>query len=145
VPYLKGGAPCPRQRRSPRPSATASTRWSATTSTASRTSGSPSDGARDYATAERLGIEFGEDLRLLADIGWRPDEDRAKFELTIPSHDLAETLKRLHDEAKKLLTESPHERQSRTEDEATNERLFAGLNACSALLVAIDERGGDSA
>ena len=101
--------------------------------------------SRDYATAERLGIEFGEDIRLLADIGWRPDEDRAEFELTIPPHDLAETLKRLHDEAEKLLNESPTERESRKEDEATNERLFAGLNACSALLVAIDERGGDSA
>ena len=101
--------------------------------------------SRDYATAERLGIEFGEDFRLLADIGWRPDEERAEFELTIPPHDLAETLKRLHDEAEKLLAESPAERQSREEDEATNERLFAGLNACSALLVAIDERGGDSA
>ena len=101
--------------------------------------------SRDYATAERLGIEFGEDFRLLTDIGWRPAEDRTEFELTIPPHDLAETLKRLHDEAEKLLAESPAERQSRTEDEVTNERIFAGLNACSALLVAIDERGGDSA
>jgi len=44
-----------------------------------------------------------------------------------------------------LLNESPSESQSREEDEATNERLWSGLNACSALLVAIDERGGDSA
>ena len=101
--------------------------------------------SRDYATAERLALEFSEDFRLLDDIGWRPDEERVEFELTIPPLDLAETLKRLHDEAERLLNESPTERQSRTEDEATNERLFSGLNACSALLVAIDERGGDSA
>jgi hypothetical protein len=73
------------------------------------------------------------------------EDSRAEFELTIPPHDLAETLKRLHDEAEKLLAESPTERESRTEDEATNERIYSGLNACSALLVAIDERGGDSA
>ena len=27
---------------------------------------------RDFAKAERLGIEFGEDFRLLEDIGWAP-------------------------------------------------------------------------
>jgi hypothetical protein len=42
----------------------------------------------DFATAERLGIEFGEDFRLLADIGWRPREEREAFELTMPVHDL---------------------------------------------------------
>lgn len=101
--------------------------------------------SRNYATAERLSIEFGEDFRLLGDIGWSPDEERDSFELTMPLHDLAELLKRLHDEARQLLNESPAERQSREEDEATNERLWSGLNACAALLVAIDERGGDSA
>lgn len=101
--------------------------------------------SRDYATAERLGIEFGEDFRLLGDIGWDPNDGREAFELTIPPHDLAETLKRLHNEAERLLAESPTERQSRTEDEATNKRLWSGLNTCSALLVAIDERGGDAA
>jgi len=101
--------------------------------------------SRDYATAERLGIEFGEDFRLLADIGWRPDEDRAEFELTIPPHDLAETLKRLHDEAEKLLNESPHERREREDDEETNRRFQSGLDACEAMLIALDERGGERA
>src|SRR6185312_2367039 len=56
---------------------------------------------KDFATAERLGLEFGEDFRLLADIGWRPDENRVDFELTMPPHDLMEVLRRLHDEAEK--------------------------------------------
>jgi len=101
--------------------------------------------SRDYATAERLGIEFGEDFRLLADIGWRPDEEREAFELTIPPHDLAETLKRLFDEAEKLLTESPHERREREDDEQTNRRFQSGLDACEAVLIELDERGGDRA
>jgi hypothetical protein len=46
--------------------------------------------SRDYATAERLGIEFGEDFRLLADIGWAADDDRKSFELTMPPLDLIE-------------------------------------------------------
>jgi len=37
------------------------------------------------------------------------------------------------------------ERQSRTEDEATEALFLAGLDACKKLLLAIDERGGDSA
>ncbi len=31
---------------------------------------------KDFATAERLGLEFGEDFRLLEDIGWGEDEGR---------------------------------------------------------------------
>lgn len=30
----------------------------------------------DFAKAEQLGIEFGEDFHLLADIGWQPRGDR---------------------------------------------------------------------
>jgi hypothetical protein len=67
--------------------------------------------SRDYATAERLGIEFVEDVRLLADIGWDPGDGRESFELTMPVHDLTEALKR-HDEAEAVLGESPPDRAS---------------------------------
>jgi hypothetical protein len=99
----------------------------------------------DFATAERLGLEFAEDVRLLGDIGWHPSDERETFELTMPVHDLVEALKRLHDEAERVLTESPTERRSREEDEATNQRFQIGLDACEELLVALDERGGGSA
>lgn len=48
--------------------------------------------SRDYATAERLALEFGEDFRLLADIGWAAKDERETFELTMPVHDLMELL-----------------------------------------------------
>lgn len=99
----------------------------------------------DFATAERLGIEFGEDFRLLDDIGWRPREDREEFELAMPPDDLAELLKRLHDEAERLLVESPSERRSREEDEESDRRFRVGLDACEELLIALDEREGESA
>ncbi len=92
----------------------------------------------DYATAERLGLEFGEDFRLLADIGWHPREEREAFELTMPPHDLMELLSRLQDEAEKLLAESPGERRSCEEEEATDERFRRGLDACGALLASLD-------
>jgi hypothetical protein len=74
----------------------------------------------DFATAERLGIEFGEDFRLLADIGWRPREEREAFELTMPVHDLMEVLKRLHGDAEKVLLESGTERESKEADVITS-------------------------
>jgi hypothetical protein len=54
---------------------------------------------KDFAKAERLGIEFGEDFRLLEDIGWEPEHGPANVDLTIPPHDLIELLRRLHGEA----------------------------------------------
>jgi hypothetical protein len=99
----------------------------------------------DFATAERFGLEFGEDFRLLDDIGWQPQEDRDEFELTMPPNDLAELLKRLHGEAEQLLEQSPGERRSREEDEERERRFLAGSDACEELLVALDGRGGDSA
>ena len=54
---------------------------------------------RDYATAERLGIEFGEDFRLMADLGWDPDDERDTVELTMAPYDLMEVAARLREEA----------------------------------------------
>lgn len=99
----------------------------------------------DFATAERLGIEFGEDFGLLADLGWRPREEREAFELTMPVHDLMEVLRRLHDEAEKVLLESGTERESREADAETDARLQLGLDACEKVLVDLDEREGERA
>lgn len=44
--------------------------------------------SRDYATAERLGLEFGEDFRLLHDMAGQPTMIARASELTIPPHDL---------------------------------------------------------
>lgn len=63
----------------------------------------------------------------------------------MPLHDLAELLKRLHDEAERLLTESPTERRSREEDEAANRRFLTGLDACEEVLAELDEREGERA
>jgi hypothetical protein len=101
--------------------------------------------SRDYVTAERLGIEFAEDFRLLADIGWAADDERESFELTMPPQDLMEALRRLSGEAAHVLTESGTEREAAVEDERTNERFRAGRDACEALLASLDPRGSDSA
>ena len=84
---------------------------------------------QDFGTAERLGIEFGEDFRLLEDIGWNGRDGRTSFDLTMPAHDLMELLQRLHGEAERVLLESITERESREEDAATNKPLRLGYDA----------------
>lgn len=100
--------------------------------------------SRDYATAERLALEFGEDFRLLADIGWAADDDRKSFELTMPPLELTELLRRLHAEADKVLVESGTEREASEEDARTDERFQIGHDACEKALVDLDPQKGES-
>jgi hypothetical protein len=100
---------------------------------------------RDFATAERLGLEFAEDFRLLQDIGWGEHDERESFELTVPPHDLMELLKRLHDEAAQVLIESSTEAQSAREDADTNRRFQLGYETCEKVLSDLDPRIGERA
>ncbi len=70
------------------------------------------DANKDYATAERLAIEFGEDFRLMADLGWNPEDSRDTVELTMPPLDLMEVAKRLRDDATGGLADVEKERTS---------------------------------
>jgi hypothetical protein len=90
--------------------------------------------SRDYSTAERFALEFGEDFRLLADIGWAADDDRERFELTMPSLDLTELLRRLHAEAEKVLVESGTEREASEDDARADERFQIGHDACEKVM-----------
>lgn len=96
---------------------------------------------KDFAKAERLGLEFAEDFRLLADIGWAERERRQCFELTMPPHDLTELLRRLRGEAAALFAEP----EDSPDDAETNERLRRGHAACEALLAEIEAGAGESA
>lgn len=100
---------------------------------------------KDLAKAEQLGLEFGEDFRLLDDIGWKEKDDRESFELTMPPHDLMEVLKRLHGEAEAVLLESGSERESREADAETSARFQLGLDACEEVIVDLDDREGGRA
>jgi hypothetical protein len=100
--------------------------------------------SRDYATAERLALEFGEDFRLLTDIGWGADDDRENFELTMPPLDLTELLRRLHVEAEKVLVESGTEREASEDDARTDKRFQTGHDACEKVLADLDPQTGEA-
>jgi hypothetical protein len=98
---------------------------------------------KDFAKAERLGLEFAEDFRLLQDIGWAERDEREAFELTMPVHDLIELLQRLHAEAVPVLVESGAEAESSREDAETDRRFQLGYEVCNKLLDELDPRGAD--
>lgn len=98
---------------------------------------------RDFAKAERLGLEFAEDFRLLQSIGWAEQDAREAFELTMPAHDLMELLQRLHGEAVPILVEAGDEAQSSREDAETDRRFQLGYEVCNKLLDELDPSGGE--
>jgi len=97
---------------------------------------------QDYAAAERMGIEFGEDFRLLEDIGWEPEHGSAKVDLSIPPHDLIELLRRLHGEAESVLEGSACARLLEKEEESAKQRYERAKGACEELIEQLDPRKG---
>jgi hypothetical protein len=94
----------------------------------------------DAAAAERLGLEFAEDLRLLQDIGWSERDEREGFELTLPPHDLMKLLQRLQGEAVGMLIESGTEAQVSREEADADKRVQLGYEACEKILIRLDPR-----
>jgi hypothetical protein len=95
---------------------------------------------KDFVAAERMGLEFAEDFRLLRDIGWSEHDVREHWVLTMPSHDLAALLWRLHDEAAHVLIESGTEARSSREDAATDGRFQIGHETCTKVLADLDSQ-----
>jgi hypothetical protein len=93
----------------------------------------------DFATAERLGIEFGEDLRLMEDLGW-DSAPVGEADLTMPPEDLTEALTRLRSDAEGGLHESSHDRDSRETDEDARRRYRFALDTCNGLLALLDRQ-----
>ena len=97
---------------------------------------------KDFVKAERLGIEVGEDFRLLEDIGWEPEHRPANVDLTIPPHDLIELLRRLHGEAESVLEGSACARLLEKEEESAKQRYQRAKGTCEELIEQLDPRKG---
>ncbi len=94
---------------------------------------------KDFAKAERLGLELSEDLRLMQDLGWGEDEGGEGIELTMAPHDLMEVLQRLHGEAGLVLAGA----EGNAEDVETTKRFQQGYEACEKVLANLDFRVGE--
>jgi hypothetical protein len=108
---------------------------------------------KEGVTLEQLCEEFGEDLRLMEDIGWVFESDRDLIALTMPRGSLAKTLKRLRRDARRAPSEERHEREPEGTDEERWQRFRRAVCTCEHLLAslgsavsgerkAIEARGG---
>jgi hypothetical protein len=97
---------------------------------------------RDYAAANRLAVEFGEDFRLLEDLGWEPDDGRYTVELTMERHDLIEVIRRLRDEAEAWLAGRAEEARASVEYDSHVERFETARLACEDILDVLDDSDG---
>jgi hypothetical protein len=61
--------------------------------------------AGKYEAARRTRRRLEDDMRLLDDLGWEPEQDREVFELTMPPADLARALRVLGENARATLQE----------------------------------------
>jgi hypothetical protein len=93
---------------------------------------------REYVLAEQMGLEFGEDFRLLQDLGWEPEDNRKKVELTMEPHDLTELLTRLSGEAESVLEGSACMRLQRKEEEQARDRYRQAKDTCEELLAKLN-------
>jgi hypothetical protein len=92
----------------------------------------------EYELAERMGIEFSEDFRLLADIGWQPKDKRTSVELTMEAHDLAELLTRLRGEAIGVLDGTVSMQLQREEEERARALYQGAKETFEQLLARLD-------
>jgi hypothetical protein len=94
--------------------------------------------AGDFATAERYGLEYGEDLRMLDDLGWDPDDARDSYPLTLPSDELIEALKRLRQDAEGGLNPPEDAQRSRAEYDERLEYFKRACDLCTELIDGLD-------
>ena len=88
---------------------------------------------------EQLGEEFGEDLRLMQDLGWLFESDSETVELTMSASELVRTLKRLRRDARRAPCEERHEREPQESEDERWQRFRRGVAVCEALLARLDD------
>lgn len=89
-------------------------------------------------SSDRLAEEFGEDLRLMRDLGWIGEGEGEGVELTLPADQLSATLRRLRRDARRAPCEQRHEREPQETDEERWRRFRDAVAVCDELLARLD-------
>lgn len=89
--------------------------------------------------AARIAHDYGDDFRLLEDLGWDREDPRELIRLTMPPVDLRRTLMRLQAEAEGQLTATAQEeREEKAERVQVREESVSAREACQGLLDVLD-------
>jgi hypothetical protein len=95
-------------------------------------------GGQGLRRAARYGIELGEDIWLLEDVGWAEDDSRSEFELTMPPHDLMKCCS-----VSGAKREWFWPRRESVEDAETTLTHRRGYETCEQVLADLDPRAGE--
>jgi hypothetical protein len=95
----------------------------------------------NFERAQRLGIEFGDDLRLLEDLGWGPSGPARDIQLTMPPEQLHRVFTRLRADAEALRQDEEREK-AEIECEACHlwQRTTRVTEACDRVLSVVVRR-----
>jgi hypothetical protein len=95
----------------------------------------------DFATADRLGREFGDDLRLVEDLGWGDGPAAKTIELTMPAEQLHRIFTRLRADAEGLRHSAEREEaEAEAETQEYRQRAARVTEACERVLSAVSRR-----
>jgi hypothetical protein len=89
-------------------------------------------------TVEELCERFGDDLRLMEEIGWVFETDQESIELVMPAETLAETLKRLRRDARRAPFSIRHKREPKESVDERWRRFRQAVEVCEELLDRLD-------
>jgi hypothetical protein len=96
----------------------------------------------DYERAQRLGVAFSDDLRLVSeDLGWGEDGPGGTIELKTPPDILRRALGRMRDWALRI---DASEEKERSELRESEERNHLVVEACRQVLTELDGTGANS-
>jgi hypothetical protein len=87
---------------------------------------------------DQLAQEFGEDLQLMADLGWEVEDDRKTVDLTMPADNLAKAIRRLRRDARRAPCEARRKHDPGDADEDCWQRFRAAVDVCEELLDLLD-------
>lgn len=89
-------------------------------------------------TVEELCERFGDDLRLMEEIGWVFETDQESIELAMPAETLVETLKRLRRDARRAPFSIRHKREPEESVDERWRRFRQAVEVCEELLDRLD-------
>jgi hypothetical protein len=91
--------------------------------------------AEDFSKTERLGIEFGDELRLMEDLGWGHAPTGQRIKLTMPLEQLHRVFTRLRSDVEEIQAyEEQEEAEAQSENRLFRERARRVEEVCERLL-----------
>jgi len=87
---------------------------------------------------DELAEEFGEDLRLMGDLGWEVEDDRRTVDLTLPAPSLIKAIKRLRRDARRAPSEPPRGNEPQEDGRDRWQRFREAVDTCDEVLDLLD-------